>query len=487
MVNKQILDYVQKSIEGGHSVEQISAALIRQSWNHTEINEALLKAQEIIQQKSAAPIAPPAPQKKSEWDIELKSLSASQILLYLGGLIVVLAGIIYIGINWSEWGSAARIFAILLPMLICYGAGVPIFFSDEHKKQGIVFLVVGSLLFPFFLSVMFKELEMFVEPFNDNFNLTVSLLSFVLYLVSSFIFRFPIWAFLYQSEGLFVYYFFLKLIGIESVFEKPTMAWLFLIPGTAYLFLSLFYDKNEQKDEGYYSYAIGALVLVLSFVSLFGETLTKNKEYIAWLLLICGVVYFLLGIFYEKTNFKKYCRAPYLIGAGIIFFSLLRLAIDGTLLKDFTRSTASYDRDIVGWSNVIVGVIYLVFAYVVEKLKKLQLEEAPKYKEFFNLFGPFLVLGAIFYLGLDGKKPVYETLLLLASLGFIFGSITKLDRQYLISGTLFLIFYIFSIGGEYFQNEVGWPITLFVAGLASMGVSIVIEKIRRKYFAVAKV
>jgi len=486
MVNKQILDYVQKSLEGGYSVEQISTALNGQGWNPTEINEALLKAQEIIQQKSAAPVAPPAPPKKSEWNIEPKSLSASQILLYLGGLIVVLAGIIYIGINWSQWGSAARIFAILLPMLICYGAGAPMFFSGEHKKQGIVFLVVGSLLFPFFLSVMFKELEMFAKPFNDNFNLIVSLLSFVLYLTSSFIFRFPIWAFLYQGVGLFVYYFFLKLIGIESVFEKLTMAWLFLIPGTAYLFLSLFYDKNEQKDEGHYSHAIGALVLVLSFVRLFGETFAQNKEHLAWLLFFFGVAYFFLGIFYEKTNFKKYCQAPYLIGAGIVFFSLLRLAIDGTLLKDFTDSTAVHDQDIIGWSNVIVGVIFLVFAYVVEKLKNLQLEEAPKYKEFFNLVGPFWVLGAIFYLGLDGKKLVYETLLLLFSLGFIFGSISKLARQYLLIGTLFLIIYIFSIGGEYFQNEVGWPITLFVVGLASMGISIVMEKIRRKYFAVAK-
>lgn len=485
MVNKQILDYVQKSIEGGYTVEQISTALSGQGWSPTDINEALLKAQEITQQKSVAPLAPPAP-KKSEWNIELKSLSASQILLYLGGLIVVLAGIIYISINWSQWGSAGRIFAILLPMLICYGVGAPMFFSNEHKKQGIVFLVVGSLLFPFFLSVMFKELAIFATPYNDNFNLTVSLLSFVLYLVSSFIFRFPVWSFLYQGTGLFVYYFFLKLIGIESVFEKPAMAWLFLIPGTAYLFLSLFYDKNEQKDEGHYSYAIGALVLVFSFVRLFGETFAQNKEHLAWLLMFFGVAYFLLGIFYEKTNFKKYCQAPYLIGAGIVFFSLLRLAIDGTLLKDFTGSTAVYDRDIIGWSNVIVGVIYLVFAYVIEKLKNIGLEEAPKYKEFFNLVGPFWVLGAIFYLGLDGKKPIYETLLLLSSLGFIFGSIPKLARQYLLIGTLFLIIYIFSIGGEYFQNEVGWPITLFVAGLASMGISIVMEKVRRKYFAVVK-
>lgn len=484
MINKQILDYIQKSIEMGYTVEQISTALSGQGWNSADINEALLKVQEITQQKFVVPLAPPPP-KKSGWKIEMKSLSVSQILLYLGGLIVILAGIIYININWSQWGSAGRIFAILLPTLICYGVGALMFFNSEHKKQGIVFLIVGSLLFPFFLSVMFAELIIFAKPFNDNFNLTVSLLSFVLYFISSFIFRSPAWSVLYQGAGLFVYCFFLKFIGVESFSEKTTMAWLFLIPGTAYLFLSLFYDKNEQKKEAHYSYFIGALVLIFSFIRLVSEAFSKNMEYLAFILIFFGVAYFFLGIFYEKINFKKYCQAPYFIGAGIVFFSLFRFS-DGVLLKKLIGSVARYNIDVVAWSNLIIGVIYLAIAYAIEKLKNIKLEKALRYKEFFNLVGPFWVLGAIFALGLDGKKPVYETLLLLSSLGFIFGSIPKLIRQYLFIGTLFLIVYIFSIGGEYFQNKVGWPITLFVAGLASMGISIMIEKVRRKYFAVAK-
>ena len=77
-------------------------------------------------------------------------------------------------------------------------------------------------------------------------------------------------------------------------------------------------------------------------------------------------------------------------------------------------------------------------------------------------------------------------MLLLASLGFIFGSIPKLTRQFLLIGTLFLVVYIFMIGGEYFQNEVGWPITLFVAGLISMGIGVAMERVRRKYFTVVK-
>ncbi|MDP3975108.1 MAG: hypothetical protein Q8P88_02390 [Candidatus Jorgensenbacteria bacterium] len=419
MVNKQLLDYAQKSIEGGYSVEQISIALSQQGWDAAEINEALLKAQEITNQKILLPVAPLAP-KKSEWNFELKSLSASQILLYLGGLIVVLAGVIYIGINWQEWSSGGRIFAILLPMLVVYGVGISLWFGGQYRKQSIVFIFTGSLLFPLFLSVTFKELNMFAEPWSNNFGLTVWLLTLGLYLLSSFIFRYPIWSFLCPATGLFVYYYLLKVLGIENLFEKETMAWAFLLPGVLYLFLGYFYENVQKRD---------------------------------------------------------YSKYPYFLGVFTIFFSLSWLAMNGSFLKTFIG-------DAVGWSTIVVGIIYLALAWLSEKLKNLKLDEAGKYKVFFDLVGTFAILGAIFYLSTDGKKPAYETLLLFSSLGFIFASIPKLSRQFLYIGTLFLVIYIFNIGGEYFQNQVGWPITLFIAGLISMGIGFGIEKLRRQYFPI---
>lgn len=95
---------------------------------------------------------------------------------------------------------------------------------------------------------------------------------------------------------------------------------------------------------------------------------------------------------------------------------------------------------------------------------------------------PVAILGGLFGLGLDGKKFVYETMLLLGSLGFIFFSIPIKSRTFLYVGTWFLIVYIFGIGGEYFQNQVGWSITLFIAGLLSMSIGFGMEKLRKQYF-----
>ncbi|MFC1629734.1 DUF2157 domain-containing protein [Patescibacteria group bacterium] len=425
MANKKLLNYIQKSIEGGRTDEQISSALLQQGWSSDEIDEAITKAEEIISQKKDTANMPSAP-KKSEWNIDLKSLTVSQVLLYLGGLIMVLAGIIYVGINWQEWGSGARVFAILLPMIVLYGAGASLWFGGEYRKQSIVFIFTGSLLFPLFLSVAFDELNMFVELWNNNFGLTVSFLALGLYLLLAFIFRHPIWSFLCPATGLFVYYYFLKVLGIENLLESGAMAWAFLLPGALYLFLGYFYENMQKRD---------------------------------------------------------YSRYPYLLGVFTVFFSLFQLAIGGDLLKTFIGGADSYlEQSLVGWSSVIVGIIYLALAYFFEKLKNLKLNEAGRYKAFFNFVGAFTVLSAIFLLSVDGKKPFYETLLLLSSLGFIFASIPKLSKKFLYIGTLFLIVCIFNIGDEYFQNQVGWPITLFVAGLVSMGVGFGIEKLRRQYF-----
>ena len=480
---KQLLNYIQNSLEKGHSVEQISVALIKKGWDPKEVSKALLKVQERIKQQSVA--APPSPSKK---------MYISQILLCLGGLVVVIAGLLYAGINWSKWEPFARVFAIFFPMLICYMIGTLIYFR-EYKKQGIVFAVVGSLLFPLFLLVAFKEFELFDKPFNDNVGLTVTFLSLLLYFRLNFVFNSPIWTLLYQGMGLFAYYFFLRVLGVIS-YTWALQAWLFLIPGTAYLWLSLFYDRRGEQGKAYYSCALGALVLVLCSIHLLVDTFS-NGIYFSLCIALSGFAYFVLGIWLERNSTKGYCSVSYIIGTGLVFFALQ--SFGGTLIEELTWGSTKLDQsredslgimsgrkepihEITCWSNFIIGVIYLLIARFIAKLKDFKVERGIKYKTFFNFMGPFFVLGSIFGLGLFGNRPAYETLLLLLSLGFIFGSIPAQSRLFLYIGTLFLVIYIFSMAGEYFKDEAGWPMTLFGVGLISMGIGFVIGKVRKTYF-----
>ena len=428
-----------------------------------------------------------------------KKTSISQILFFLGGCIVVLAGIIYVGINFSQWGSATRIFTLFLPMFICYSIGASLFFNYPYKKKGLAFVIVGSLLFPLFLLITFEEWDLFTTSFNEYFNLTVSLLTFVLYLGLSFVFRSSIWVLLYQGMGLFVYHYLLIVLGVtDDVVADPTLAFLFLIPGTAYLLLSLLL---YEKDKIHYSYVLSLIVFVYSFISLAGWAVSNDN--LSWWLIFPGLAYFIFGAWLERGGIKntisywigsdkdyyiadfpwtqKYCVLPYMVGTGFIFFSFFYL-MRGTMLKDiFVTINKSHEKDIISWSNVLVGIICLLIAWLISKLKHFQLKEGIKYKTFFNFLGSFLIPMALFYLGSEGKKPIYETLFLLSSLSFIFISIPKKSSLFLYMGTLFLITYIISIGIEYFKDDVGWSVILFVVGLTSMGVSVFIEIVKRRY------
>jgi len=478
-MDKKLEEYVKKCLKTDIEEDEIRATLAKQGWDTDAVNQVIDQTKTNLEKQEEVLSSAPAPKKKSTWSINLKALSASQVLLYLGGLIVIIAGITYISTNWTAWGPAARIAAICIPMLICFWAGSSLWAKGHSKKQAILFLTTGSLLFPFFLIVMFNELNWFTNAAEDSFGLAVSLLTFLLYISISFLFRFPGWTFYYLVAALFTYYFFWQVLGVGNKFDNDALNWLFLIPGSLYLYMAIMFAQMNKHSQSRIAYLLGAVVLVFSFIGVLDES--AGDALILLLLTLIGCAYFAVGAFIELKVNNKMCQVPYFVGAGVVFGSLLYQGVEGGILKIFNDSSG-FEQEAVGWSMVIVGILYYVIARLITQLKKINMKYGLGYAKIFDLISPFVVLGAILFLGSEGHKPVYETLLLLVSLGLIFGSIPMGSRKYLYTGTLFLVVYIFAIGGEYFQDSIGWPITLFVTGLLSMGIGISIEKVRRKFF-----
>lgn len=475
-MNNNLKEYLRKALLRGLSISEIESSLAEKGWESEDVRHAAADAQAIIDNDMKGPLVVPDAPKFGGLNIDLGKVSASQILLYLGGLIVVIAGVIYIGINWSQWGSWMRIFAIFAPMMVCYLAGTFLWFGKKREDTGIVFTIVGSLLFPLFLVVTFSELELFAEAFSNELGLTVSSITFCLYVLLSLVFKFPVWAFLYQAIFLFVYFFFWTVLGFD---EGIQVGFLFLAPAIMYSLLPWFYDMKQKSSEASYSYLLGGVVALFAFVILFGEGF--EHEYVAWILMLLGFVFFGARAWIENFGYKKFASVPYFIGSLYIFVPMYRLAMEGDLLGGIVGGAID-EHSLVGWSLVASGVIYWIVFWILSKVKGLQVSVARGYGRLYEFASVVFILGGVWYLGLDGHKLVYETMLLIFSLGFIFGSIPRSSRVFLYFGTLFLIIYIFAIGSEYFQNDVGWPITLFIAGLLSMGVGVLIEKVKKRYF-----
>ncbi len=458
MAEKESLEYIKKGVDSGFPIDQLLEAAV-------EFKN---------QSKSSA--------LSNNVNIEIKNLTASKVLLFLGGLITVIAGIIYITLNWKEWNSIYRILAIFLPMLISYSTGVYLWFYSKYQKQSLAFLCTGSLLFPFFLMILFKELHIFDQAKTNELGLTISVLSFIQFLVLNLLFKSQLWPFLYGVSGIFVHSFLYAIFKWDFL-GKYTQFWTASLLGLAYLILGTYLNEDKSEQEyGKYLSILGALTSVASILLLIFTH--KIDDIATWYMIVPIVFYFFIGCYFEAESKKSSAQIFYFLGCFTVFITSIKLAIGGQIMHLLGLSKIHDPVNFqTGFSVVIVGILYLVLAAIFRKMKSFRLELLLNYSAFFDFFAVFFILGGIFNLGLSGKYFVYETLLLVSSLGFIFWSIPKKSISYLYIGTLFLVIYIFDIGGEYFQNSVGWPITLFISGLVAMGIGILMEKLRRDYFS----
>lgn len=354
---------------------------------------------------------------------DLKKVSATQILLSIGGLITIIGVISFIALNWQGWNTPARLSAIFLPMLALYITGFYLWTKDAAKERSMTILATASLIFPFFLTILFRELDLFAltpEGVKDM-GLTITLTTSILYIVLGVLFKHPSW---------------LLLIGIAVL-----------------AFVGNFLAKYVNPETFYEANIIG------------------------WSFLLVSALYIVVGFIFEQQKKAAFSRYPFVLGFLVMYFSLSFLGFTGGLLNPFGKpfDTTPF---MSGASTSVTGLLFLAIAYLADKTKGQNFEELPKYARFFNLFGAANVLGGISRLGYGGKEFIYETLLLLASLGFIFASKWRGSLSWLYIGAIFLVIYLFGLGAEYFQDKVGWPITIVIAGLLSMGVALLVQKLR---------
>lgn len=407
--------------------------------------------------------------------LDFKTLTASKVLLFLGGVITVLAGIIYITINWGGWSAGARILAIFIPEVIVLWLGVYLYYKEKYQRIGVTFLTTASLLFPLFLTIFIRELNLVDQPSRG---LIISSLTLTLYLVFNFIFTYPIWPLLYSAAGLFVLFFFIDYYQIR-ILGTNTLYWAFLILNFIYLMLALLYEQNQKAEHGKYQLLLGWMVSLFAFLYLMVSR--PLDSVLTWYLLIPSYIYFIAGYYFEAQGLRVNFKYLYSIGSIALFLTILKLGLGGKFIDPFGIEFP--DRYyLTGSSLVIAGLIYLATAELLNRMRNFGGQQLTTLYPFFEAAGTFATLGGIFYLGLGGEKLIFELLLLAASLGFIFLSIPRLSRSFLYVGTIFLVVFIFDIGAEYFQNQVGWPITLFISGIASMLIGLGIEKLRQGIF-----
>lgn len=91
-----------------------------------------------------------------------KQVQATEILVYLGSLIVFLALAFLAILNWEALGSNGRVMILLLPALAMFALGWPLRTATSHRRQrgGQALWLGASLIVGVFFIVLFTEFDL---------------------------------------------------------------------------------------------------------------------------------------------------------------------------------------------------------------------------------------------------------------------------------------------------------------------------------------
>jgi hypothetical protein len=132
-----------------------------------------------------------------------------------------------------------------------------------------------------------------------------------------------------------------------------------------------------------------------------------------------------------------------------------------------------------GLSFLANGILYLTLAKICRRVgTPLQRSGA----QVLNWLGSIHTLAPLRILDLDdmdvtaGHRLVYRWVLPVASLGFVFASVTRQMKSFFFSGLGGLAAAIHKISVEHLDRYFAWPVTLIVTGLVSMFASWIIPR-----------
>lgn len=420
-------------------------------------------------------------ERDDAWILEARRLSPSQVTLYLGACFLIVGATLA---ALYRYPSIAGIRAAL----IVAGALLPTLYlgikswKQGLKRIGIAFLIAFCLLLPVTLVVAMNERGILSQPTKgkENFELFMRIK----------------WA----GNGDE------KLEGkpektgtqsnnteAPSSLKKNTtnaqMWWSLLLS------LPIYFRLRRFTKSSVFSLVLAVMSALLCIVTLLIMGLIvwhdngSLKEY-SFFLPIVGL-FFLAGIVIEKAQSPDDSRYFYPIAVILIFYALSGVAFDYERYADLLNSiTRSRTHGQLEYLFIINAAIYLILQSFCERFGTEQMRWIAKWFRFVipgHVMTSLLVLGwkPAYCIGngtedickkftdisptdLTQEAKIFEVVLPVVACLFVFGSIPKQMKNFLVSGMIFLAVGIFRLQENRFGGKSVWPLSLLMLGLLLM-------------------
>ncbi len=386
--------------------------------------------------------------REDDWIVESRSLTYTQIALYLGAFLLLCGSLFYfVAARWFEHvHGVLRPFIVLALPFIGLNVAAHHLYRRDQKAVGVAFYLAAIVLLPLFLLILFHETHFLVAADGDSRQLLGA------GVVSN------------------------RQLQVTSLVACAWCGWLALRTRTAALSTV---------------FTVLAFVFTLAVISDFGLRAAieeRRWDRLAVRLFPLVVAYAIGGAVAEKTARLWFSR-PLYFGSAALFVCVLELyALDGRALRQLGGfSLAPWQSSSVSNPTLLdtVAVMTLngaIFYAIADRLVRFGSRQAQAAAHLLFALSPFALLHPLGELVRTNEYSLRADWIYAgAATAIMLLSQRRQRRSFYYAGMLNLGIALFFIAShrEWFERP-GWAIAVIVAGLAALGAGFALDQAGRQ-------
>ena len=386
--------------------------------------------------------------RDEEWILESRSLSMTQIALYLGAFLLICGSLFYfVAARWhGAVDGILRPFVVLALPFAALNATAHLLYRREHKAVAIAFYLAAVAMLPLFLLIFFHEVGLLVAAAGAPSQLfeggAVSNRQLQLTTLAA-----AAWC---------------GWLAVRT--RTSTLSTVFtVLLGLCALAIAADFGLRDAIEDGRWDHVSGLLFPIA---------------------ILCAVVAFAS----ERSRWPWFSRPGYLAAAVIFVLAMELLALDGQLLAllgGFSLSALQPpDVSSTRLLDTVAGMTLngALFYGAGSLLSRSGLLEARPTAQLLYIVSPFALLHPLGYLVRTGEYSLrFDWIYAACALGVVLLSERRQRRSFYYAGLLNLGIALFFLARhrEWF-NRPAWAISLILAGLAALVAGFLLDRSARR-------
>lgn len=381
-------------------------------------------------------------EREDAWILQARRLTFPQVSLYLGAWILIAGAALLFLFHFVRLSGTPRVLVATSVMVLTCWEGLALWRRNQ-LRNGIAHLLAVCLLVPITLLVAMGEYHIRAIPASN-----------------------PDWELLHNISGSFK-----EITNVQLwwaiALSMPVCVWL-----------------RRYTRSSVFSLVASVMGVMLCTVTLARmgliDWLNHDHSKLYFRLIPIVILYLTCGCVLERLNFPNDSRYFYPVAVALTFVATSGLASDYEPFQNSLKRVLPWTRGDIEYLFMLNAGLYFLLQMVFGRFALSQLRAVAKAYRFVipgHILTSLLSLGirasdrwnsSAEDLSLKHEARLFEILLPLIACVFIYASIPKQMKNYLVTGTLFLGVGIVRLQQDIFQDQARWSILLLILGLLLM-------------------